>query len=113
MSHARIGKIRLKTGGATLSVLHNPMKESAGKENWCGEVVKSARKIAEFSEPGSELCGFVVIGLYADGMHAMGLRLDETRCHVPKMLMPAYIAEIIRRDFITKDKFNDMFERRE
>lgn len=112
MSHARIGKVTFKSGGATLRVLHTDRKDGAG-ENWSGELIKSARATAQFSEPGSELCGWVMIGLYTDGMCSFSYRLDETRSRVPRALLPAYVAELIRRDVITKIKFEDMHEWRD
>lgn len=111
MSHARISKVTFKSGGATLSVLRTPKSDAGGRENWCGEVVRSAKAVADFSQPGAELCGFVVIGFYTDGMHSLGYRLDEQRSVVPAALLPSYVAELIRRDIITRVKFDDMFER--
>jgi len=111
LSAARIGRIRMKTGGAEVRVLRNERKDADGRENWCGEVVRSAKAVASFSEPGAELCGFVVIGLYTDGMHSMGYRLDEKRSVVPGPLLPSYVAELIRQDIVTRRKFDDMFER--
>ncbi len=72
--------------------------------------MRSARKVAEFSEPNAELCGYVVIGLYTDGMHSLGYRMDETRSHIPSVLLPEYVAELIRRDVVTKRKFELMYE---
>lgn len=110
MSHAQIGKVTFKRGGATLRVLHTVKSDDNGTENWRGEVLKSARAVAEFSEPGSELCGWLVIGLYTDGAHSFGYRLDESRSRVPRLLLPAYVAELVRRDIVTKKKFDAMSE---
>lgn len=110
MAAARIGKVRMKEGGTEVRVLQS-QRTDPGDENYLGEVVKSARKIAEFSEPGSELCGFVVLGLYTDGAHSLGYRYDEVRCAIPAALLPSLVAELIRRDIVTKGQFNAMFER--
>lgn len=99
MSAARIGRVRMKDGGADLHILRNP--EPNDGENWRGKVVAHARKVAEYDEPGSELVGFCVIGLFSDGAASVGVRWDNKRSPIPRALMPAYVAEVIRRDLIT------------
>lgn len=111
MAHARIGRVRMKSGGAEVRVLHNSRKDGGGQENWCGEVVKSARIVADFSEPGSELIGFVVLGLYSDGNHSLGFRFDPKRSPIPGVLMPSYVGELIRRDMITRKVACDVVNR--
>lgn len=101
----------MKAGGAELRVLHRPTPDFNGAENWCGKVIEAARSVADYSEPGSELCGYVMLGLYTDGMHSFGYRFDETRSRIPRVLLPALVAELVRRDVVTKGKFEDMFER--
>lgn len=108
MSHARIRSVRLKSGGAEITLLRRATPDGDGTENWCGEVVRSAKAVASFSEPGSELCGYVVVGIYADGMHSLGFRYDESRARIPAALMPALVAELIRTDVVTQRKIEKM-----
>lgn len=111
MAAARIRTIRLKSGGAELRILRQELPDNDGKENWCGRAMAAARKCTEFSTPESELCGFVVVGFYTDGATSLGYRMDPARSGVPGALVPSYVAELIRRDVVTKIKFDDMFER--
>jgi hypothetical protein len=99
MAAARIGRVRLKSGGTEVRVLRNPLPNDG--ENWRGKVVQHARKVGEYDEPGSVLVGFCVIGLFSDGAASVGLRWDKKRSPIPTALMPQYIAEVIRRDLIT------------
>lgn len=110
MGLARIGKIKLKAGGAEVRVLHRDSPNLNG-ENWQGEVVKSARAVAGFDEPGSELVGFVVLGLYSDGRTSIGWRYDGNRSPIPRAMLPAYVAEVIRRDIITQTEACDVVNR--
>jgi hypothetical protein len=97
MPHARIGKVRMKSGGAEVRIL----AQDAPRENYCGEIVRCAKIVADYSEPNSELVGYVVIGMFSDGMSSVGLRWDNKRSPVPRALAPSYFAELIRRDLVT------------
>lgn len=100
MAQARIGRIRMKSGGAEVRVLRNPQPNGDG-ENWRGKAVEHARKLGEYDEPGSDLVGFLVVGFYSDGAASIGIRYDNKRSPVPRALVPSYVAEIIRRDLVT------------
>ncbi len=102
MTHARVGKIKLKAGGAEVRVIHTPTPDADGAENWLGKIVDNARGVASYSEPGSELCGYMVMGLYSDGTCSTAFRYDAKRSPIPRALLPSYVAEIIRRDMITE-----------
>lgn len=95
MSQARIGKIRMKAGGAEVRVLHRPQGDQSAK------IIRHAHVIAKMSEPGSELVGFVTIGLFNDGKTSVGCHYDPKTGVVPRAMLPAFVAEIIRRDLIT------------
>jgi len=99
MSGARIGRIRLKNGGAEVRLLNRRLDPGHG-ENWRGEIVRAARKIGEHGEPGSDLVGFVVVGLFSDGAHSIGLRWDPDRVPIPRRLMPVYVEELVREHLI-------------
>jgi hypothetical protein len=110
---ARIGRVRMKNGGADVRVLDREAVNSKG-EDWRGSVVSNARKIAEQATADAPLVGYLVLGIYGDGCSSIGYRYDYAKSPVPRMLIPAWIAEIVRRDIITEpaaaDKFNEMFE---
>lgn len=99
MGAARIGRVRMKNGGADVRVLH--CHQVSGRENYRGKLVDHARIIGDMDEPGSELVGFVLIGLFSDGKSTVGCRFDPTTSPIPRALLPAYVAEIIRRDLVT------------
>lgn len=110
---ARIGRIRMKNGGADVRVLDQRRPDPDG-EDWRGTIVQNARKVAEQSEPDSPLVGYIIVGFYGDGQTSVGFRYDPDRTPIPRMLLPAWIAEVVRRDMITareaESTFNDMFE---
>lgn len=113
MAQARIGRVHLK-GGAQLHVLKRETPDAGGKENWRGEIVDHARRIAAMSEPGSELTGFMVVGVFSNGLNSFGFRLSPA-CPIPVTLWPAWISEIVRKRVVMGDEaeevFNEMFER--
>lgn len=100
MAAARIGKIRLKAGGAEVRILHQEQPNPGG-ENWRGKLIEHARKIASYSGPKSDLVGYVIVGLYSDGGHASSVRWDRNRTPIPRRLMPSYVAEIVREEMVT------------
>lgn len=106
MAQARIGKVRLKSGGAEVRVLRNP--EADLTANLRGLIINHARKIADMSEPGGELVGFITIGLFSDGKGSVGFRFDPDTSPIPKALMPSWVAEVLRRDLITSDEAEEV-----
>lgn len=104
MAHARIGRIRMKDGGAEVRVLRQERTDpgiNGGMENWRGDIERCARNCVGYARPDSPLVGFVVVGLFGDGMVSMGWRHDADRSPIPRSLLPAYVAEQIRRDLVT------------
>lgn len=105
---ARIGRIRMKSGGADLRVLHTPMPNADGEENWRGKMIENAKGIASYE---GDLDGYVVIGLWRDGRRSLAYRFSP---RIPRELMPSYVAEMLRREEIVKhearETFNSMFE---
>ena len=96
MSAARIGKIRLKAGGAEVRVLHQAVREDG--ENYKGELVKDARLIADDPQ---DMVGYVVVALFADGTYNRSWRLDADAA-IGRTMLPAYVAEVIRSDVLTR-----------
>jgi len=108
----RIGRVRLK-GGADLHVLHNTYPDTLNdrRENWRGKLVEHARSIAADMD---DLDGYIVIGLFANGSSCTAFRIPE---RIPSSLLPAYIAEMLRRDTVVHEEaartFDSKFEWRE
>jgi hypothetical protein len=110
---ARIGRIRMKSGGADLRVLSRK-EDNPNGESWRGKIIENAKAVADYDEADSELVGYLVLGIFSDGQTSLGFRVDKDRCPVPRSLMPSWIAELVRRDMIVapeaEDRFNEMFE---
>ena len=85
-----------------MRVLHQPTPNADGEENWRGEIIRSARAVADYDGPSSELVGYLMVGFFSDGSSSIGYRWDKDRTPIPRALMPAYVAEIVRRDMITE-----------
>jgi hypothetical protein len=107
---ARLSRVRMKSG-ADLSLLPTPLNfgDPADPENWRGKLVQHAKQIADNDETGSKLDGFIVLGMYSDGSTSIGYRLPD---RLPRCLIPAYAAEILRRDVITDNEAELVFDRK-
>lgn len=101
---ARIGRVRMKSGGADVHVFHNP---NAVGEHALTVIERHARDIAGFSEPDSELVGSVVIGMFSNGRTTMGFRCPDT---MGRTLATAWLIEAIRRDIVTAAECEDVFD---
>lgn len=106
----------MKSGGADVHVINRQVDNGDGQD-WRGSIVANARKVADVGTEDCPLVGYVVVGMFADGMTSVGFRHDPERCPIPRALMPAWIAEVFRRELIVEpeaaDKFNEMFEWRD
>ncbi len=113
---ARISRVRMKNGGADVRVLNNKHMDDGG-EDWRGSIVKNARVTADFATDKAPLVGYLMVGMYADGMTSASFRYDTERCPIPRALLPAWLAEVVRRDILmdgeARDVFNEMFEWRD
>ena len=109
---ARIGRVRMKNGGADVRVLHRSARN--GDEDWRGSVLRNARAVADFATDKSPLVAYVLVGVYGDGQSSVGYRYNPETCPIPRSLFPSWLAEVIRQDLITcketRDVFNEMFE---
>lgn len=103
----RIGRIRMKNGGAEVRVLHTPILDGGDEpENWRGKMIENAKEIASYE---GDLNGYVVIGLWADGCRSLAYRMSP---HIPSELFPSYIAEMLRTDAVTDNAAAKEFDRR-
>lgn len=110
---ARIARVRMKSGGADIRVLdRKPV--NLGGEDWRGDIMSSARNVAEFATDENPLAGFVVLGIFKDGCSSLGWRYDPGTARIPRLLLPYWVSEMIRRDILTageaKDVFDSMYE---
>lgn len=109
----RLRRVRMKNGGADVRVLDLPKPNPEG-EDWRGSIIASARQIGEYVSDEKPLVGYVILGLYGDGTTSLGWRYDFEICPIPRALLPAWLAEVVRRDLISeceaRDVFNEMFE---
>lgn len=97
MSHARIGRVTLKASGTEVRVLHRDLPNDG--ENWRGTIAEHARMIAA-RQPEQRLCGFVIVAMFDDGGYISSCRMGpESR--IGRTALPAYVGDIVRRDFIT------------
>lgn len=98
---ARIGRVRMKNGGADVRVL-NRVPVNANGEDWRGQIIANARAAAEYATDANPLSGYIVIALFGSGSTSVSYRYDPALCPIPRSLFPAWVAEIIRRDLITE-----------
>lgn len=99
----------MKSGGATIRVLHTPMPNQCdgNAENYQGRMISASKAIGAMGTPGSELDGYIVVGLFSDGSTSMGYRIPE---RLPRALVPSYFAEVFRRDIITDKEAERVFD---
>lgn len=100
---ARIRAIRPKVGGEIV-ILPTPL--NADGENIRGKMIEHAKHIAGND---GELDGFLIIGLWADGRRSLGYRMPM---RIPRELLPAFVAEIVRTDCVTDWQAEMTFDRK-
>lgn len=110
---ARISRVRLKDG-ADVHVLRNRVADEGG-EDWRGAIIRNARRIADTATDQDPLAGYVVLGLFESGSASIGFRYNfESHQAMPRMMIPTWVAEILRRDLIANEEarevFHEMFE---
>lgn len=109
----RIGRVRMKDGGADVHVIRN-RKMEAGGEDWRGTLAANARSVAEHHTEQCPLVGYIMLGVFKDGAYSIGYRWNSNTAPIPQTLLPTYVAEVIRRELVTateaRQVFNEMFE---
>jgi hypothetical protein len=98
MGQARIGRIRMKAGGAEVRVLHTPRHHDLDEADWRSLFVKHATTIAEDKRP---ITGYFMLAVFGDGGFNSASRVDFTLCPVPLTLWPPYVEEVARRKLVT------------
>lgn len=95
---ARIGRIRLKSGGAEIRLFDRP-DLGLGRR-----LVAGAQFISD--SYGAELSGYLVIGWGPDGQYRLGWSLDK-RSWVGPSAFPSYVGDIVRREVIAGGLWDD------
>lgn len=99
----RIGKVRMKESGFEFRVINGV----ADPESAFGaRLMDNARTIGS----DTALAGYLVVGLTEDGGYRCGFRWDDEKSPIPRTLMPAYVAEIVRRELITDVEAEQIFD---
>ena len=93
MSGCRIGKIRMKAGGAEVHRL--PLSDKDRVQRLMAE---KAAKLASLYKPG-EMVGYVVFGWDINGYHSTAYLIEE-KSPIGLTLLPAYISDALRRRMI-------------
>lgn len=91
----RIGKVRMKDTGFEFRVIggvRDPENDNGAA------MMRHARDISQWPD----MAGSIVIGIFKDGKTSVGFRWDDAMAPIPRSLLPAWVAEIIRRDLITE-----------
>lgn len=100
----RIGKVRMKATGFEFRVIPGVSEPDSDVGV---HMMRCARDIGT----SKGLAGHIVIGVTEDGGFRCGFRWDDSRSPVPRTLIPAYVAEILRRELIVGPETEDTFHR--
>ena len=110
---ARIGRVRMKNGGADVRLIEGFAPRSREEEETPeATLLRSAREI---SAEGPVAC-FAIVSFSSEGKVAFNWRFTD-ESPIARTLLPSYISELVRRYMITREeasvRFNEMFEWRE
>ena len=107
---ARIGRVRMKNGGADLRVIEGfAPRERNAEETKEATLLRAAREIA--SE--GPVATFVIVAFSPEGRSAFNWRFGEDS-PISRTMLPGYVGELVRRYVVTSEeaaeRFNEMFE---
>lgn len=103
-AHCRIGRIRMKTGGADVRVIDaTPPKTQFG-----AALMMNARTVATRWD---NLAGYVMIGWDSGGGYTVGWRYDPEAGGIPPTLLPSWVAEVVRREIVSAQAVRDVIDR--
>ncbi|KQN09831.1 hypothetical protein ASE85_02535 [Sphingobium sp. Leaf26] len=107
----RLRRIRFKDGRAPIEVLHTPQDFDFGDkaESLRGALMGCAKAVVGFDRSDAALDGFIVLGFFDNGTRSLGFRMPA---RIPRELLPAYVAEILRTDVITEKEATTVFDQR-
>lgn len=98
----RIGKVRMKDTGFEFRIVDGP---SEPEHDPRATLLRHAREIAEYDG----LQSFVILGVFDDGKTTTGWRWADD-CVIPRSLVPAWLAEVARRELITDVEAAELFD---
>lgn len=112
MAHAKIGRIRMKAGGAELRLIRQETPNTGG-ENWNGELIAFGRRMAESAPKDGGIVGYVAVAFFGNGTTCTNYKWgDESPCS--RTLLPTLVSEMVRRDVVMETEaravFSEMFE---
>lgn len=101
----------MKEGGADIRVIEGTPFQG-DMIDMRGDMLHAAREITEAFDR-DEMAAFVMIALRHDGNDTGAYRMADD-CHIPRMLMPSFISELVRANMIdlplAEQTFGEMFE---
>lgn len=100
-AHCRIGRVRLKAGGAELKLFRQTPAMIGHVE-----LTHSARVMVDQHFP-EEPISFVLLAWSDSGQFSVGWHHREESA-IPRTLMPSYMAEVLRRRMITEFEVRDL-----
>lgn len=107
MGHARIGRVRMKNGGADLHVLHTAKHPDLDEADWRSMLVRHAVSIASDTTP---IAGYFIMAVFEDGTYNSASRVDFERSPIPLTLWPAYIEEVARTKLVSEKTVHDVLK---
>lgn len=102
-AHCRIGRVKLKAGGAEVRIFANPEPRSEKASS----LVRNARGIAgNFDE---DVSGYVLFAWDSQGRYSFAYRFTEGG-PIPFTLLPAYVADVVRREIVTAEQVRNVVD---
>lgn len=68
------------------------------KDGILGAAFSSGRALVDNSEPGSELIGYVSVGVYSDGSMSVGWQVPDGHPHISAYLFKAMVIDKLGKD---------------
>jgi len=100
---ARIARVRMKDGGADVVVL-----DGSDRCEIARDLVEQAGVYADDTDEASQLAGYVLIAFYSDNARAVAYHRPDS---IPGELLPAYVAELVRRKCVMQAEACDVVNR--
>ena len=100
---ARVGRVRMKNGGAYLTVIEG--WQSPDEETCEAALYDVTREVAD----RRDLSAFFLTTMHTDGEVTFSHFIDGD-CGIPRTLLPAYVGELVRRNVLTRSDSRQVFE---
>jgi hypothetical protein len=106
---ARIGRIRMKNGGADVRVIEGCALPRDEDEGVAATLHRTTLELTQ----EADLAAFVIVGWTAQGSVSFNWRYTD-QCPMARTLIPPYVAELTRRYVVSREeaseRFHEMFE---